>query len=108
GHFGNGGNVRVIWAGVEKSPALRHLHDKIESAVVRAGPPPDGQKFNPPITLARPKTVPPTSKPQENLAHKNPFKNPQFEVTHFTLFQSFTGGEGSIYRAEHSYELSRA
>jgi len=28
-------------------------------------------------------------------------------VTHFTLFQSFTGGEGSIYQAEHSYELSR-
>src|SRR5215468_6258606 len=107
GHFGNGGNVRVIWAGVEKSPALRHLHDKIESAVVRAGLPPDGQKFNPHITLARPKSVPPTSKLQEYLAYNNLFKTPQFEVTHFTLFQSFTGGEGSIYRAEHSYELSR-
>ena len=107
GHFGNGGNVRVIWAGVEKSPALRHLHDKIESAVVRAGLPPEGQKFNPHITLARPKSAPPTSKLQEYLAYNNLFKTPPFEVTHFTLFQSFTGGEGSIYQAEHSYELSR-
>ena len=107
GHFGNGGNVRVIWAGVEKSPALRHLRDKVESAVVRAGLPPDGQKFNPHITLARPKSAPPTAKLQEYLAYNNLFRTPQFEVTHFTLFQSFTGGEGSIYRAEHSYELSR-
>jgi len=108
GHFGNGGNVRVIWAGVEKSPALRHLHDKIESAVVRAGLPPDGQKFNPHITLARPKSAPPTAKLQEYLAYNNLFRTTPFEVTHFTLFQSFTGGEGSIYRAERSYELSHA
>jgi 2'-5' RNA ligase len=108
GHFGNGGNVRVIWAGVEKAPALRHLRDKVESAVVRAGLAPDGQKFNPHITLARPKSAPPTAKLQEYLAYNNLFRTPQFEVTHFTLFQSFTGGEGSIYRAEHSYELSRA
>jgi 2'-5' RNA ligase len=107
GHFGNSGNVRVIWAGVEKSPALRHLHDKVESAVVRAGLPPEGQKFNPHITLARPKSAPPTAKLQEYLAYNNLFKTPPFEVTHFTLFQSFTGGEGSIYQAEHSYALTR-
>src|SRR4030095_9675360 len=86
GHFGNGGNVRVIWAGVEKSPALRHLHDKIETAAVRRRPAPplqkktdggggapavprEGQKFNPHITLARPKSAPPTAKLQEFLAY---------------------------------------
>src|SRR5215468_1617102 len=74
GFFGNGSNIRVVWAGVDKSPPLQHLRDKVESAVVRAGLPPERQKFNP----------------------------------HITLYQSFTGGEGSIYRAEHSYELSRA
>jgi len=108
GHFGNGGNVRVIWAGVEKSPALRHLRDKVESAVVRAGLPPEGQKFNPHVTLARPKSAPPTAKLQDFLAHNNLFRPPSFAVTHFTLYQSFTGGEGSIYRAENSYALSRA
>ena len=34
------------------------------------------------------------------------FRTEPFQVTHFTLYQSFTGGEGSIYRAEHNYELS--
>jgi 2'-5' RNA ligase len=108
GHFGNGGHVRVIWAGIEKSPALQHLRDKVESAVVRAGVPPEGQKFSPHITLARPKTSPPTAKLRDFLAHNNLFRTPAFEVTHFTLYQSFTGREGSTYRAEHSYELSRA
>jgi 2'-5' RNA ligase len=107
GHFGNGSNVRLIWAGVEKSPALVHLRDKVESAVVRAGLEPDGQKFTPHISLARPKTPPPTSKLQEFLAHNNLFRTPPFEITHFTLYQSFLASEGAIYRAEHSYELSR-
>lgn len=108
GHFGSGGNVRIIWAGVEKLPALQHLRDKVESAVVRAGLPPEGQKFNPHITLGRPKSAPPTAKLQEYLAYNNLFRTQPFEVTHFTLYQSFTGGEGSIYRAERSYELARS
>src|SRR5262249_60365195 len=97
GHFGNGGNVRVIWAGIEKSPALRHLHDKVESAVGRAGLSPEGQKFNPHITLARPKTAPPTAKLQEDLAYNNPFRTPPFEVTHFTLFPSFPRRRRALY-----------
>jgi RNA 2',3'-cyclic 3'-phosphodiesterase len=108
GFFGNGSNIRVVWAGVDKSPPLQHLRDKVESAIVRAGLPPERQKFNPHITLARPKSPPPMPKLQDYMAHNNLFRTPPFDVTHFTLYQSFTGGEGSIYRAEHSYELSRA
>jgi 2'-5' RNA ligase len=107
GHFGNGAKLRVIWVGVEKSPALQHLHDKIESAVVRAGQPPDGQRFSPHVTLSRVKTPPPLGKLQEFMASNNLFRAPPFEVTHFTLFSSFPSSEGSIYRAEESYELSR-
>ena len=43
GHFATGGRVKAVWAGVEKEPALSHLQDKVESAVVRAGLPPNGQ-----------------------------------------------------------------
>src|SRR5574338_362179 len=39
--FTSGQRVKAVYAGVEKQPALQHLHDKIESAVVRAGLPPD-------------------------------------------------------------------
>jgi 2'-5' RNA ligase len=108
GHFGNGSHLRVIWAGIEKSPALQHLRDKVESAVVRAGLPPEGQKFSAHVTLARAKSAPPLAKLQDYLARNNLFRTPAFDVTHFTLYQSFTGGEGSVYRAEGSYELSRA
>jgi len=108
GHFGKDKNVRVIWAGVEKSPALQHLHDKIESAVVRSGQPPDGQKFSPHITLSRVKTPPPAGKLLEFITGNNLFRTQPFEVTHFTLFSSFPSSEGSIYRAEESYELSKA
>ena len=107
GHFGNG-RVRVLWAGVAKEPALQHLHDKVESAVVRAGLPPDGQKFTPHITLARPKAPPPIGKLQTFLAQNSLFKTHSFDVTHFTLYSSLLGSTASVYRPERDYELGYA
>lgn len=105
GHFGSGNRVRTVWAGVEKEPALQHLHDKIESAVVRAGLPPDRQKFTPHVTLTWPKD-PPVAKLQQYLAGHNLFRSEPFEVTHFTLYSSLTGGEASVYHAHRSYALT--
>src|SRR5260221_11802765 len=48
--FGKGEKSRVLWIGVEKSPALLHLRDKIESALVRAGLEPEGRKYAPHVT----------------------------------------------------------
>lgn len=108
GHFGNGRSVRAIWAGVEKEPGLHHLHDKVESAIVRAGQPAEGKKFTPHITLARPKVPPPVNKLQSFLAANNLFRTPAFEVTQFTLFSSFLGSESANYRPESEYELAYA
>ena len=105
GHFATGGRVKAVWAGVEKEPALSHLQDKVESAVVRAGLPPNGQKFTPHVTLSWTKD-PPQAKLQHYLAERNLFRSDAFEVTHFTLFSSLMGGEGSVYLAERSYSLS--
>jgi 2'-5' RNA ligase len=106
GHFGSGSKLRSIWAGVEKQPALTHLRDKIESAVVRAGVEPQGQKFQPHVTLARSKgeLVP---KLGEFLVQHNLFRSQPFDVTHFTLFSSFLSHNAAIYTPERSYELSR-
>lgn len=106
GHFGSGAKVRAIWAGVEKEPALQHLHDKIESAVVRAGLTPEAKKYTPHVTLSYPKD-PSIPKLQQYLASHNLFRSERFEVTHFTLFSSFMGGEQAIYAAERSYSLSK-
>jgi 2'-5' RNA ligase len=45
---------------------------------------------------------------QAFLAQHGLYRSRSFEVTHFTIYSSFTGGEGPYYRAECSYELSRA
>ena len=95
GHFGSGSKLRSLWVGVDKQPALYHLHDKIESAVVRAGLPPDGQKYQPHVTLARSKGEA-TPKLGEYLVNNNLFRTPPFEVTHFTLFSSYLSHSGAI------------
>jgi RNA 2',3'-cyclic 3'-phosphodiesterase len=107
GHFGSGTKLRSIWAGVDKQPALNHLRDKIESAVVRAGADPEGKKFHPHVTLARSKgeTVP---KLGDFLVQHSLFRSQPFDVTHFTLFSSFLNHTAAIYTPERSYELSRA
>jgi len=106
GHFGSGNKLRSIWAGVDKQPALNHLRDKVESAVVRAGAEPEGKKFHPHVTLARSKgeTVP---KLGDFLVQHSLFRSQSFDVTHFTLFSSYLNHNAAIYTPERSYELSR-
>jgi 2'-5' RNA ligase len=103
--FTSGQRVKAVYAGVEKQPALQHLHDKIESAVVRAGLPPEGLKYTPHVTLTRPKD-PPIAKLQQYLVEHSLFKTAPFEITHFTLFSSAMGGEHSVYTAQRSYALT--
>jgi RNA 2',3'-cyclic 3'-phosphodiesterase len=103
--FTSGQRVKAVYAGVEKQPALQHLHDKVESAVVRAGLAPAGQKYTPHVTLTRPKD-PPMAKLQQYLVEHSLFKTEPFEITHFTLFSSEMGSEHSVYTAQRSYALT--
>jgi RNA 2',3'-cyclic 3'-phosphodiesterase len=103
--FTSSQRVKAVYAGVEKQPAIQHLHDKVESAVVRAGLEPDGQKYVPHVTLTRPKDTP-VNKLQHYLAEHSLFKTEPFEVTHFTLYSSEMGSEQSVYTALRSYALS--
>jgi 2'-5' RNA ligase len=104
GHFGSGGRLRAVWAGVTREPALLHLRDKIESAVVRAGVEPDRQKYLPHVTLTRPKGTP-VPKLQEFLAIHSLFRSEPWEVTHFNLYSSFLAHESAIYSEERRYAL---
>lgn len=103
--FTSGQRVKAVYAGIEKQPALQHLHDKVESAVVRAGLEPDGQKYTPHVTLTRPKDAP-LKKLQHYLAEHSLFKTEPFDITHFTLYASELGSEQSVYTALRSYALS--
>ena len=94
--FGEGAKARALWAAVEPSADLSHLHAKVESAVVRAGQPPESRKFTPHVTLAR------LHKPQPPrlaafLEGNAPFQAGPFGIEQFTLFESRPGKGSPVY-----------
>lgn len=103
GLFG-GRQAHTLFAGVERSPALVHLRDKVERAVVRTGQPPEPRKFNPHVTLARLKDAP-TGRLQAFIAGNSPFHAGPWTAAHVTLFRSRLGRGGAEYEALERYQL---
>ena len=103
GQFG-GRNPNALWAGVDANDALFHLERKIESALQRAGRPPETRKFTPHVTLARLKSAP-RGRVMDYLTDHALFASPSFDVRGFILYSSQLSPNGSIYRAEKAYKL---
>lgn len=53
GYFGDPHRPRVLWLGMESSPALQVLRTKLEKMAFAAGVPVDPRPFRPHITLAK-------------------------------------------------------
>ena len=104
GHWGTRERATMLWAGVEKNPALSHLQGKVESALVRLGLDPEGRKFSPHVTLAR-LSGSPDARVAKFIADYNLFRLAPFRVTSFTLFSSFLSRGGAIYTPEAEYAL---
>lgn len=107
GHWGTRERATMIWIGVEKSPELQHLHDKVESAIVRLGLEPEGRKFAPHVTLAR-LNGSPSTRVAKFIADHNLFRAQPFRVTGFTLFSSFLARGGAIHTPEAEYAFAGA
>jgi 2'-5' RNA ligase len=107
GHWESKGRARAIWAGVERNPALQHLRDKIETAMVRLGLAPEGRKFSPHVTLAR-LSDSPAQRVLAYIADYNLFRAEPFRVESFILFSSFLSHNGAIYTPEAEYALNHA
>lgn len=103
GEFG-ARNPRALWSGVRDDAAVLHLQRKIESALQRAGLPPEERKFTPHVTLARLRNAP-RERVITFLATHALYASAPFEVNNFILFSSKTTPNGSLYRAERSYAL---
>lgn len=103
GVFG-GERPRNLWVGVEKSPELSGLRDKIEQALTRAGLPPEPRKFAPHVTLAR-LNNPPIDKVAEFLAAHAGFRATPLAVEAFSLVASYPTKAGSIYEDQADYPL---
>jgi len=104
GQFGTGRKVHTLWAGVERSEALAHLQAKVESAVVRAGFPPESRKFTPHVTLARLKEAHP-ERLMRFLAGNGLFRSRPVAVDGFALYRSHQGRGGAIYQVLCDYPL---
>ncbi len=100
GRFGD----RMLWAGVDKSPPLVHLRDKVESALVRLGLPAETRRYAPHVSLARLRNAS-EAKLQAFIGEHALFRAAPFEVEHFSLVASYLTKSGSIYEDQADYKL---
>jgi len=98
------GREVALWVGVERNPALEHLQTKIETALQRAGLPPEKRRFLPHVTLAR-LDGSSEAKLVSWVQSNNLFRAGPFEIDAITLFSSQLGKEASVYTAEVAYPL---
>lgn len=103
GAFSSGHRARTLWIGVEPHPSLLLLHDKIESAALRAGQPPESRKYQPHITLARLRDPSP-ERVSEFIAGHNLWRE-SLPIDRFVLFSSHLGHGDPLYRIEADYPL---
>ncbi len=107
GTFAKGAHEMSLWVGVERNPALEKLQAKIETALQRAGCPPDRRRFTPHVTLARLRDPAPAKLVAFVQGH-NLFRSPPLMIEHFVLFSSQLGKEASVYTPEATYPLLAA
>lgn len=105
GTFGKSARGLMLWAGVERTPALDHLRAKIETALQRIGLEPERRRFAPHVSLAK-LDNPPEAKLAAYLQANSLFRAPPVPVEHFTLFSSLLCKDHAVYTAEAEYELS--
>jgi 2'-5' RNA ligase len=104
GVFG-GEKPHSLWVGIERTPELVGLRDKIEQALIRAGLPPEPRKFAPHVTLARLRN-PPLDKLRDFLTANAQFRAEPLPVEGFSLIASFQTKAGSVYEDQAEYPLS--
>lgn len=104
GAFGEGRDIHAVWAGVEESEPLRHLHGKCESAARRAGMNAETRAYRPHVTLAYLKRPAPEAVARW-IQDNNLLRSLPFGVDRFGLYSSHQTSEGSRYRLEREYRL---
>jgi RNA 2',3'-cyclic 3'-phosphodiesterase len=105
GTFAKGGVSNALWVGVERTPSLDHLRNKIETALQRCGLVPERRKFQPHVTLAR-LDNPAEGKVAAFVQAHNLFRTEPIPVEHFTLFSSLLNKDHAVYTPEAEYELA--
>jgi 2'-5' RNA ligase len=104
GAFGEGDQLRALWAGVAENKALSQLAGRCEAAARRAGLEREARAFKAHVTLAYLRRAEPSRVAAWIQGH-NLLKSPPFRVTWFGLYSSWPTDEGSRYDLEREYPL---
>ena len=98
GFFPDSRRPRVLWTGIEASPALPELAGQVETTLDRLGFAPEQRAFAPHLTLARFKS--PRSEPALDafIKQHGELSLGRFEVSEFFLFESKLSPRGAEYR----------
>ena len=104
GSFGEGRQLRALWAGVSDSPELRQLAGRCEAAARRAGLKPEARAFKPHVTLAYLKRAEPPRVGAWIQGH-NLLRSPPFRADWFGLYSSWSSPDGNRYDLEREYPL---
>ena len=105
GQFASRGRARAVWVGVEKTPELSLLHDKIARALIRAGLPPEGRRYAPHVTIGRLRGARPNHV-LNWLEANGAFFAPAFEAPSFVLYESRLGRSGPDYAPVADFPLT--
>lgn len=97
GSFGD----RVLWAGVEATPALKQAHDTVVEALAPVGFVPEPRPFRPHITLGRTRS---RAAAREFLSQ--PLEPWSLAATSMTLYTSELSHEGAIHRLVRRFPLA--
>ena len=102
GSFPERGRPRILWAGIERNPALVALASSLESAARDVGFADETREFRPHLTLARARRGKRAALPKEVFAA---LVAPAFAVSELILFQSVLHSGGARYTALERYRL---
>ena len=102
GAFGEGEEMRAVWAAVAPCEPLIRLAGKVETAARKLGLKGDGRAYRPHVTLAYLKHSPPP-RVAAWVAEHNLLKSPAWTAGGFGLYSSRLGPSGSHYTLEREY-----
>jgi 2'-5' RNA ligase len=107
GRFPPGGEPRVLWAGVEKSPALLDLHASVGAVLTDAiGYRPEARPYSPHVTLAYLDLPVPPDWIERYLEENKGFQVRSVPVGRFVLYSSAFEDNTPRYREEATFPLA--
>ena len=105
GVFG-GDRPRALWVGVERSPELVRLRDKIEQALIRVGPRTGAAQIRAACHAGAAARAGARQARRISSRRNAQFRAEPLPVEHFSLIASFPTKAGSVYEDQADYPLT--